>query len=295
MAFDRGFVGAQSSGVNLGSLRLQGRHLEQLPLSLRAQSLWEEIEALVGETVEFDQNGHLYFATEDDQIEKLRRMAEAEAAYAHHVELLGANDVHRRWPFLASHVIGGSWSPRSATVNPRLVCPAVARAAKRLGADVREGVEVTGVERVGNRFELSTAQGITIESDHLINSAGAWALDIAAKFGETAPMFPAGPAQMATEPVPHFVDPVIHAADSSIIFRQTSRGNILIAGHPRVPVDAEQRRSRVPPHKIIVNMHRLLAVVDRAGPAASSECGPASRVTCPTCCPYSGPASRRPI
>jgi sarcosine oxidase subunit beta len=52
---------------------------------------------------------------------------------------------------------------------------------------------------------------------------------------------------------------VIHAVDGSILFRQTNRGNVLFAGHPRITVDAESRRTRVPPAKMATNMARLAA------------------------------------
>ena len=42
----------------------------------------------------------------------------------------------------------------------------------------------------------------------LVNSAGAWALDIAERFGETAPLFPAGPPQFVTEPFPYMIEPL---------------------------------------------------------------------------------------
>ena len=43
---EKGVVGAQSSGVNFGNLRLQGRFPGQYPLSLRSQALWEDFDAL---------------------------------------------------------------------------------------------------------------------------------------------------------------------------------------------------------------------------------------------------------
>ena len=59
---EKGSVGEQSSGVNFGNIRLQGRHPSQFPLSLRSQALWEDIEALIGERCEFAPTGHLYLA-----------------------------------------------------------------------------------------------------------------------------------------------------------------------------------------------------------------------------------------
>jgi sarcosine oxidase subunit beta len=72
-------------------------------------------------------------------------------------------------------------------------------------------------------------------------------------------VFPAGPVEIITEPVAPFCAPVMHVVDGSILFRQTNRGNVLFAGHPRITVDAESRRTRVPPEKMETNMARLAA------------------------------------
>jgi sarcosine oxidase subunit beta len=97
----------------------------------------------------------------------------------------------------------------------------------------------------------------------LVNTAGVWGGAIARQFGEPVPVFPAGPVEVITEPVLPFCAPVIHAVDGSILFRQTNRGNVLFAGHPRITVDAESRRTRVPPAKMATNMARLAAFAPR--------------------------------
>jgi len=262
---ERGFVGGTSSGVNFGNLRLQGRHLEQMPLSLRAQGLWEGIEAELGESVEFWQQGHLFVALNEQHAAQIETFAVECRSYGLETELLDRRQIAERWPWMRGPVVSASWSARDATVNSRLVSPAFARAARTLGADIREGVEVTAIAREGGGFRLSCADGREIVADVLLNSAGAWGGAIAEQFGEAVPIFPAGPVQMITEPTARFLENVIHAVDGSIIFRQTQRGNILIAGHPRVPVDFAGRRSRVPPRKLATNLARMLALAPHLG------------------------------
>jgi sarcosine oxidase subunit beta len=258
---ERGFVGAMSSGVNFGNLRLQGRYLRQLPLALRAQRMWEELEAELGESVEFVQAGHVLAAVTEGQLREIQTHAVECQPYGLEVELLDQRETLRRWPFLSDMVIGASWSPRDATVNSRLVCPVIARAARRLGAEIIEQISVAGVEALpGGGFRIATDNDLVVECGHLVNAAGAWAAPLASQFGEEVPAFAAGPVQMVTEPLPRFVDPVIHAVDGGILFRQTARGNVLIAGHPRVPVDAESGRTRVPPLKATTNMARLARI-----------------------------------
>jgi sarcosine oxidase subunit beta len=258
--FEKGVVGAQSSGTNFGNLRLQGRYPGQYPLSLRSQALWEELPALIGEDCEFGQNGHLYLAYDEEESARLEVYAQVSQSHGLAIERLARPELRRRWPWLGDCALNATFSPRDATANPRLVTPAVARAAQRLGVVIRENAQVTAVERRGAGFAVTTADGVRLDCGALVNSAGAWALAIAERFGETAPVFPAGPPQFVTEPFPYLIEPSVQAIDGSVIFRQIPRGNIILAGYPRTAADPQANRAPVPPAKTLAAMRALARV-----------------------------------
>ncbi len=257
---EKGVVGAQSSGVNFGNLRLQGRFPGQYPLSLRSQALWEDFEALIGEDCEFEQTGHLYLAYDEEERAKLEGYAEVSESYGLAIERVGSADLRRRWPWLGERAVAATFSTRDATANPRLATPAVARAAARQGAAILENTRVAGVDREGGGFSLMLADGCRISCGALVNCAGAWALEIAERFGETAPVFPAGPPQFVTEPFPYRIEPSVQAIDGSVIFRQIPRGNIILAGYPRTAADPQANRAPVPPAKTLAAMRALARV-----------------------------------
>ncbi|CAN7684067.1 NAD(P)/FAD-dependent oxidoreductase [Bosea sp. LjRoot237] len=257
---EKGVVGAQSSGVNFGNLRLQGRCPGQYPLSLRSQALWEDFDALIGEDCEFEQTGHLYLAYDEEERAKLEGYAKVSESYGLAIERLGLADLKRRWPWLGDRVLAATFSARDATANPRLATPAIARAAARHGAVIRENTPVTGIERSGDGFALTLGSGGSLSCGALVNCAGAWALDIAQRFGETAPVFPAGPPQFVTEPFPYLIGPSVQAIDGSVIFRQIPRGNIILAGYPRTAADPVNNRAPVPPAKTLAAMRALARV-----------------------------------
>lgn len=257
---EKGVVGAQSSGVNFGNLRLQGRFPGQYPLSLRSQALWEDFDALIGEDCEFEQTGHLYLAYDEEEHAKLESYAKVSESYGLAIERVGPGDLKRRWPWLGERAVAATFSARDATANPRLATPAVARAAARHGAIIRENTGVTGVDRCGDGFVLSLTDGGTLSCGALVNSAGAWALEIAERFGETAPLFPAGPPQFVTEPFPYMIEPSVQTIDGSVIFRQIPRGNIILAGYPRTAADPQANRAPVPPVKTLAAMRALARV-----------------------------------
>lgn len=257
---EKGVVGEQSSGVNFGNLRLQGRFPGQYPLSLRSQALWGDFDALIGEDCEFARTGHLYLAYDEEEHAKLEGYAKVSESHGLTIERVCPTELRRRWPWLSERAVAATFSARDATANPRLVTPAVARAAARHGAIILENSRVTAVERADDGFALALADGSRLSSGALVNCAGAWALQIAERFGETAPVFPAGPPQFVTEPFPYRIEPSVQAIDGSVIFRQIPRGNIILAGYPRTAADPQSNRAPVPPVKTLAAMRALARV-----------------------------------
>src|SRR6185503_13921452 len=80
------------------------------------------------------------------------------------VEMLGANEVRQRFPYLGPQVCAATWSPRDGTANPRLATPAVARAAQALGANIVPQTRVVGLEAIGERFRVVTDRDLTVEA-----------------------------------------------------------------------------------------------------------------------------------
>ena len=220
---DKGEIGAQSSGVNFGNLRLQGRFPGQLPLALRSAEQWEQFGSLIGDDCEFEQTGHLYVAFEPSQVDYLRTTLAQSLAAGLAVKWLDGAALHGRFPWLSEAALAASFSARDATANPRLATPAVARKARALGVTIRPKTRVSGAREAGGVFHIETDAG-AVASRFLVNCAGAWGAEVASWFGETAPIMAAGPPQFVTEPLPYFLIPSVQAVDGRIIVRQVRRG-----------------------------------------------------------------------
>src|SRR4029077_3065687 len=188
---EKGAVGCQASGVNFGNVRLEGRHPTEFPLALRAIEQWEHIEELIGERCEFTPCGHSYFALDPTELARLERYQREGTAGGLEIELLGANQVRRRLPYVGPDVCGATWSKRDGTANPRLATPAVARAARALGADLYPNTRVVALKHTGDHFRATTDRDLVFEASFVVNASGAWGNEIAEQFGETSPMFEA--------------------------------------------------------------------------------------------------------
>ena len=258
---EQGAVGSQASGVNFGNVRLQGRHPAEFPLALRAHEQWERIDELIGERCEFTPCGHCYIALDPKELARLQRYHAEGAAGGLAIELLDGNEMRRRFPFLGPDVCGASWSRRDGTANPRLVTPGVARAARRLGAEIHQNTRVIALETVGDRLRAVTDRDFAVEAPVAVNAAGAWGNEVAEPFGETTPMFPAAPPNFVTEPLPVFLRAALQAVDGSVIIRQVERGNVIVGFYPRGPADRAGNRAPVPPAKVLLGLGHMARVV----------------------------------
>ena len=258
---EKGAVGSQASGVNFGNVRLQGRHPGEFPLALRAHEQWERIEALIGERCEFSPCGHFYIALDPKEFSRLERYQREGTAGGLAIELIGADELRRRFPWLGPDACGATWSPRDGTANPRLATPAVARAARAQGAEIFPHTRVVAVESAGDGFRVVTDRDLAVEAPFVLNAAGAWGNEIAEQFGETTPMFPAAPPNFVTEPLRHFIHAALQAVDGSVIVRQVERGNVIVGFYPRGPADRVANRAPVPPAKVLLGLANMARVV----------------------------------
>lgn len=227
---DKGFCGAQASGVNYGGVRRQGRPPEQIALSQRAHTIWPRLRELIGVDGEFMRSGHLKLARTEAEMASLESYAARVADLGLDLELMGHNQLRERFPWISGEVAGASLCAGDGHANPRLVSAAFAHAARRAGADVLEHTPVLHVEKAAEGFHLSAEKGIEVKARFVINSAGAWAGSFAEAFGEPVPLKKVYPSMIVTEPMSVFMTVNIGAEGGGIYARQVERGNCIVGG-----------------------------------------------------------------
>ena len=256
---EKRLCGAGASGVNFGGVRQQGRDLAELPLARRARPIWDRLNERLGEDVEFVASGHLKLARSEADMAQLEAHARVAAGYGLRLELHGRAAVHALAPWLGDGVVGGSLCAEDGHANPRVVGPAYARLARRLGADVREHADVITAARSGDGFETATAQ-LEVRSRFLVNCAGVAAGTVAGWFGERAPVRPLVPNMLVTEPLPFFIDRSIGVCGGGVYLRQIARGNVILGGGDGW-ADAECLRSRPLTRTTLAALDEALAIV----------------------------------
>ena len=257
---ERARVGQAATNASFGNIRRQGRHLPQLPLAHRSLALWRELGKLLGQDVEFRATGHVRLVFDEDGIKDMERFASEARPWGLELEILAREELRRRFPWTGPEAIAASLSPEDGSANPRLVGPAFAQAAARLGAEIVEDTPVRGIRRDGETLVVVTSRG-NLLADAVLNAAGFWGNGLAAAVGEAVPISAHGPQMGVTEPLPHRILPVVgiwaRAKEENVYFRQVERGNVVFGGGARVPVDPDPGHAAVDPANTLSQLPRL--------------------------------------
>ena len=261
---ERNRVGSGATVASFGNIRRSGRYLPQLPLAHRSLSLWREAEAMLGQNVEFRATGHLRLVFGAIGLASMRSFIDAASPWGLALEELDMPDVRKRFPGVGPGAIGASFSPDDGSGNPRLIAPAFAAAATRLGARIVEQAEVGAIRKTDFGFEVETSGGL-ISGDVLLNTAGAWGARIAARFGESVPIEARGPQMGVTEPLPYRIPPVVGVWSGDGVegyFRQVERGNIVFGGGvERTLVALDPGHARADPANLARQLRMLLPLL----------------------------------
>lgn len=236
---ERGLIGGQATGVNFGGVRQQGRSPAEIPLARRSRDLWRRLPELIGTNAEFEAQGHFKLARSEADEAILLRWNEMAAQHGIVTRMIGRNAIRAEHPYLSDKVVAGSLLAEDGSANPRLLAPAIARAARAAGATLLEHHKASHIAREAEGFVVQ-AVGREFRAPILLNCAGFWGGEVAAAFGEAVPVSALVPNMVVTEPLPFFCPHNLGVVGGDVYLRQIARGNVIFgggrgAGDPDIP------------------------------------------------------------
>lgn len=194
-------LAAGSSGACDGLVFMQskkpGVHLELAMASLRRFSnLQEELPV----HIEFSQTGGLVVIETEAELTAMERFVADQQAIGLDVTLLGPDHLQQKEPALSDQLLGATYSPLDAQVNPINLTLGLGIAAQELGAIIKTRTTVLRIETVSNTVRGVVTDRGRIEADIVINAAGARASQVAELVGITVPIQPRRGQIVVTSP-----------------------------------------------------------------------------------------------
>jgi sarcosine oxidase subunit beta len=192
IVLERATLGSQSTGKCAGGVRQQFSMEANVRLQRMSVAMFESFEQETGHPADFRQIGYLFVLTLPQHIEDFRRNIEM----WHRVGLTEArwvdpSEAARMVPVLnMDDVLGCTFCPTDGIASPADVTSGYASAARRLGARLKEGVELVGVDVAGGRVQGVRTSAGDIATRLLFNCAGAWSPSIGRMAGLEIPVLP---------------------------------------------------------------------------------------------------------
>lgn len=245
LVLEKDSPGRHASGVNAGGLRQLNRHIAEIPLTVAAAEIWKNIRNLLDSDCDVELNGQVRVAETEAQLRSLQtRVDELQALGFYHERIIDKNELYRLVPQLINGCVGALYNPADGSARPFHATTAFRRKAISLGTQIKNGVNVRGIEQIQNSWRVETNQG-SFSAPYLVNCAGAWANQIAATFDEAVPLTPKAPMLMVTERLPPFLKPVVGAVGHKLSFKQAQNGTVIIGGAHLAHLDLEQQRTEI--------------------------------------------------
>jgi len=189
LVLERKDIGAGTSSSAAAAALLQTKtSAKKLSLANQSLSLLDDLHEQLEENFEYAHTGSLLAANTEDELQLVRDMNFNLKSLGLDVEFLDGKQARQCMPVLGENVIGASYSPHDAQINPLELVTACAQAAKQNGAIFATFTGLSGIETSGDTIVALHTRVGRVLTDTVINAAGVWAPQVARMANVTLPV-----------------------------------------------------------------------------------------------------------
>jgi len=162
--------------------------------------------------IEYENNGGMVIIENKEELKAMKIFVEKQRSIGLEVSLLDKDKAIEIEPALSQDILGSTFSPLDAQVNPIYLSYAFINFAKELGAEVYTHTEVTGIKIKSNKIDLLETTKGEIKTNIVINAAGVYAPEIGRMVDLDIPIKPRRGQLLVTESVPKILNGVLISA-----------------------------------------------------------------------------------
>ena len=191
-----------STSKSAGGVRAQFSDAVNIALGIRSLPAFEQFGVRPGGEIDLHQVGYLFLHTDETAWAVAQEAVALQNSLGIPTQLLTAAEAGALSKGVeVGDVIGATFHPRDGYCSPENVVQGYAAGARALGATVRTGVGVTGIETSGGEITgVVTDQGVVATST-VVCAAGAWSREVGRWVGVDLPIDPLRRQIIVTEPL----------------------------------------------------------------------------------------------
>lgn len=224
---ERNFLCYGATGRCGGGIRQQFTTEANIKLAMESVRLFEGLSQELGIDIEYDQGGYLII-TYEDEVDQFKKNVKLQNKMGLKSKFITPEEAREIVPLLnIEPIAGATFCQTDGHANPFKVVQGYARKAAEMGVEINKFTEVIGIETEDDQITAVETNKGTIETDTVVNAAGAYSRNIAAMLGIDIPNKPYRHEILVTESVEHVLDPMIISFKTGIYFSQQKCGAII--------------------------------------------------------------------
>lgn len=200
---EKNHIGSGASGACDDMILLQSKKPGVLlEMAMESLNLYRNLSQELKIDIEFETRGGMIFIENQQQLEVMEPYIKKQRSYGLDVHLIEKRDVKKRHPFATDAVIASTYSDKDSQVNPLKVMRGFLGRSLGMGLELRKQTRITELSRKNGCWNIKCDQGVPLESQCVVNAAGAWAADIGKLVGIDIPIVPQKGQIVVTEKIP---------------------------------------------------------------------------------------------
>jgi sarcosine oxidase subunit beta len=245
---ERQYIGSGGSGRNTQVVRATYNTTETVPLYATSLGMYRTLSQELDYNILFSTQGNLDLCHSTDTLQVEREKVAIHRQYGVRTEMLTPDQVLEVCPLVdltaggELPVIGASYHPPGAFARHDSVVWGYAAAANRLGVDIHQGVEVTGVEVTeGTCTGVRTTAG-PIAAGRVVSAVAGYSSELARMAGVRLPIETMALQAFVTEAYTPVLWGLVSSMDLYVYTQQTARGELVVGGET-LPYNTYSTRS----------------------------------------------------
>ena len=224
---EKGEIAGEQSSRNWGWCRKMGRDPRELPLIIESLRLWQGMNKAIGAETGFRTAGIMYLCETDADVARREAWLEHARPYQLDTHMIGPDEIKRLMPGAAHGFRAALYTESDGRAEPQKAAPAIAEAARQLGATILTGCAVRGVETSGGRVVAAVTEKGRIACDAVLLAGGAWSRLFCGNHGLDLKQLKVRSSVMRTEKLDGA--PEVSASGSGFGFRKRLDGGYTVA------------------------------------------------------------------
>ncbi|GGE43240.1 FAD-dependent oxidoreductase [Actibacterium pelagium] len=251
----------------VGQLRSSRNTTRMLKKSVE---MYDRLQNEEGFQFDWKKTGSLRLAATKERMLEAKRLATMARSFELEMSIISPAEAKVLFPLIdARGLEGAAYIPSDGYVDPASLCQAVASAARKQGAVIKQGVEVTDFTVNNGRVtQVMTSDGI-YEADTVILATGMWSREIGEKLGIRVPACAVEHQYIVTEStgsdIGHY--PTLRDPERLVYYKPDVGGRLVIGGYEddTLPFGDPKIPGRFVRQLLPENLDRFLPLAELAG------------------------------